>query len=347
VKKVLYIRHTYGSVGTTSMQREEELTLNQGDSFLWAYHFTDVGATPKALAELKSAESTSGFSWVHLQSDAIDAQQTMDDLGLPNSVAESLLALETRPKTLPLEGGLVVYLRGINTNPDADPEDMVSLRLWLTSKGIVSTRRRDRKLYSVQDVKDDIEQGIKIASVGDLLLEIIERLVDRISEMVDILDDELVAFETSESMGIKARKRLSVVRRQAASIRRYLAPQRDALDALYRNNQFLTQEQAFTLREQTDRTTRYVEDLDLARERAIVLQDEVRNRIADRQGMVMYVLSLVTAIFLPLSFLTGVFGMNVGGLPGVDNPEAFSVLSFSMLGLVVLLGGFMLWKKWF
>ena len=119
----------------------------------------------------------------------------MEELGLSKSVADSLLALETRPKTLPLEGGLVVYLRGINTNPEADPEDMVSLRLWLTDSGIVSTRRRDRKLYSVQDVKNDIDQGTKVASIGDLLLEIIERVVDRISEMVDILDEELVDFE--------------------------------------------------------------------------------------------------------------------------------------------------------
>lgn len=329
------------------MQDNQQSSLNQRDSFLWAYYFADGIAKPLDPKELKTAEQNTGFTWVHLQSDTLDAEQTMDDLGLPQPVADSLLALETRPKTLAIEGGLLVYLRGINTNPDADPEDMVSLRLWLTDKGIVSTRRQGRKLLSVQDVKNDIEQGVVINSVGDLLLEIIERVVDRISEMVDILDDELVTFETAESMDLQARQRLSVVRRQAAAIRRYLAPQRDALDTLYRSNQFLTGEQAFTLRELSDRTTRYVEDLDLARERSIVLQDEVRNRIADRQGMVMYVLSLVTAIFLPLSFLTGVFGMNVGGLPGTDNPEAFNVLTFSMLGLVALLGSFMIWKKWF
>lgn len=329
------------------MQHQQVQNSNQRDSFLWAYYFTDGSASPVDLAGLKATENKPGFSWVHLQSDSIDAEQTMHDLGLSKNVADSLIALETRPKTLSMDGGLVVYLRGINTNPDADPEDMVSLRLWLTEKGIVSARRKDRKLYSVQDVKNDIDQGTKITSAGDLLLEVIERVVVHISEMVDILDEELVDFETSESMDSKARQRLSTVRRQAASIRRYLAPQRDALDTLYRSNQFLNSEQAFTLRELSDRATRYVEDLDLARERAIVLQDEVRNRIADRQGMVMYVLSLVTAIFLPLSFLTGVFGMNVGGLPGIDNPHAFNVLTFSMLGLVALLGGFMVWKKWF
>lgn len=329
------------------MQDHQKSSLHQRDSFLWAYYFEQGSARHIDPKELQNPSQSEGFSWIHIQSDAIDAEQTMADLGLSKSVSDSLLALETRPKTLQIEGGLLIYLRGINTNPDADPEDMVSLRLWLTEKGIVSSRRKGRKLLSVQDVKNDIEQGAKINSVGDLLLEIIERVVVRISEMVDILDEELVAFETSESMDIQARQRLSAVRRQAAAIRRYLAPQRDALDTLYRSNQFLTSDQAFTLRELSDRTTRYVEDLDLARERALVLQDELRNRIAEKQGMVLYVLSLVTAIFLPLSFLTGVFGMNVGGLPGIDNPEAFNVLTFSMIALVAVLGGFMIWKRWF
>jgi zinc transporter len=93
--------------------------------------------------------------------------------------------------------------------------------------------------------------------------------------------------------------------------------------------------------------TRYVEDLDLAKERAMVLQDELRNRIAEQQGMRMYVLSLVTAIFLPLSFLTGVFGMNVAGLPGTEEPKSFAYLATAMVILAIILLISMLWKKWF
>lgn len=138
-----------------------------------------------------------------------------------------------------------------------------------------------------------------------------------------------------------------MVRRQAAAIRRYLAPRRDVLDAIYRFNKSLSQQQSFELRDQTDRMTRYVEDLDLAKERAMVLQDELRNRIAEQQGMRMYVHSLVTAIFLPLLFLTGVFGMNVAGLPGTEEPKAFIFLASAMLILAIISLISMLWKKWF
>jgi zinc transporter len=264
---------------------------------------------------LTQTQQQEGFTWVHLQCDAIDARQAMSALNLTGSVIDSLEALDTRPKTVQIDDGLLIYLRGINKNPDADPQDMVSLRIWFTQHGIVSARRLGRSLLSVEDVRDQLDQGMLVPNPGGLVLELIKQVVVRIGEMVDILDEELVGFETADEITTRARQRLAVVRRQAAAIRRYLAPQRDALDALYRANALLSTEQAFSLREQTDRMTRYVEDLDLARERALVLQDELRNRIAEKQGMVLYVLSLVTAIFLPLSFLTGIFGMNVGACP--------------------------------
>ncbi len=129
------------------MQHQQEQSLNQHDSFLWAYYFTDGSASPVDLLGLKATENEPGFTWVHLQSDSIDAEQTMYDLGLSKNVADSLIALETRPKTLSIDGGLVVYLRGINTNPDADPEDMVSLLLpqQKTVSHLLSYERRGAK----------------------------------------------------------------------------------------------------------------------------------------------------------------------------------------------------------
>lgn len=318
------------------------------NSVLWAYYIEpSIKATAIDITDVIKGQQIGGFTWVHMQCDAKGAKETMASLGLSQQVIESLEAVETRPKTIAINDGLLVYLRGINKNPDADPEDMVSLRIWITDKGIISARRKGRKLLSVQDVREQLDIGNIPINAAQLMLDIIERIADRIHEMVDDLDEQLVAFETTEHMNSQARQKLSVVRRQAAAIRRYLAPQRDALDALYRFNKLLSSDQAFQLREKTDRMTRYVEDLDLARERSIVLQDEVRNRLAEQQGAKMYVLSLVTAIFLPLSFLTGVFGMNVAGLPGIEEPNAFNYLASGMIGLALVLFTLMMWKKWF
>jgi zinc transporter len=317
-------------------------------TIIWAYHIDpQIKAVTLLSEQAYQNKPETGFVWYHMQADAKESATQLRTLGLEKAVIDGLCTAETRPKAMQIGQGMLVYLRGINRNPDADPEDMVSLRLWISSDRIISARRKNRKLLSVQDAREELENTYVPLTPLDLMLKLITKTADRISETVDILDEELSTFETYDRMAKQDRLKLSIVRRQSAAIRRYLAPQRDALDAIYRFNKSLSQEQAFELRDQTDRMTRYVEDLDLAKERAMVLQDELRNRIAEQQGMRMYVLSLVTAVFLPLSFLTGVFGMNVAGLPGTEDPKAFTYLAIGMAALASVSLLAMVIKRWF
>jgi len=139
-----------------------------------------------------------------------------------------------------------------------------------------------------------------------------------------------------------------MLRRQIASVRRFLAPQREALDRLNRQSGgWIVEDELQNLLDQADRITRYVEDLDLVRERAIVLQEEYLALMAQEQNSRMYVLSVVAAIFLPLTFITGLLGMNVGGLPGLENPMGFWASIVIMVVAAVGLAAFFRWKRWF
>jgi zinc transporter len=78
----------------------------------------------------------------------------------------------------------------------------------------------------------------------------------------------------------------------------------------------------------------------------MVLREEYLAQIAQQQNARMYVLSIVAAIFLPLSFLTGLLGMNVGGLPGLEDPRGFMVSVVLMaIAAGALLAYFRL-RKW-
>lgn len=316
-------------------------------AFLWAL---DVDARQNVTSVspdcLNQSIAPGSYRWLHIQCDGTDANEVMAHARLPGRVADTLAAPETRPRAFKMEHGTAVYLRGINKNPGSEPEDMISLRVWLSDNLIVTARRQGKRLQSVSDTRLQLEQQQIAYGPAELLNTLIANMADQTRETVDTMDDLLNQFELQDRIEKKQRIQLGVLRRQSAAIRRYLAPQRDALDALLRIEQSLSADQAHDLREQTDRFSRYVDDLELIRERAIVVLDEVRNRIADQQGMRMYVLSLVTAIFLPLSFLTGVFGMNVAGLPGTESPDAFNTLMTAMgaLALVMLIA--MLWRKW-
>jgi len=330
------------------MNQLQDQPAPQTNAVICNYHLDGQGGGRNRDSYAENGEMTGGFDWLHLRSDDPDSIRQLQAIDLDPKIIEALTADETRPRMQLLAGGVLVNLRGVNTNPGSDPEDMVSIRLWFRDDFIVSARRRERKLLSVEDIRQRIEDGTGPKTPGDFVVMLTEHMANRINDVVDSIDDELsqVEVDLNDDNIRQIQQQLSLIRKQTALIRRYLAPQREALAELYRARVNLSAEDCHNLQYQTDRITHYVEDLDLARERALVLHGELQNRIAEQQNSKMYLLSIVATVFLPLSFLTGVFGMNVAGLPGLENPEAFRMLALGMGALAAIIIGFMWWKKW-
>lgn len=306
------------------------------------------GARELSDAEVDSWTGKVGLLWLDIDQVSQSGRQwLLQDSGLDSGVISILLAGETRPRSLPTEGGLVVVMRGINMNPGAVPDDMVAVRIWIDERRIITSRRR--RVLSIGDVRDALVASRGPRSSGEFLVVLTATLAGRIDAAVENIENMIDALEEKLARGAieDVRSELSVVRRQAAAIRRHLAPQRDALDRLARDPAgLLSDREIFDLREEGDQLTRHIEDLDLARENALVAQEELMNRIATEQNSRMYLLSVVAAIFLPLTFATGMLGMNVAGLPGTVNPNGFwisvMVMVLAGVGLVV----YFRWRKW-
>jgi len=307
------------------------------------------GAQPIDANMITNWRPEDGILWLHvdLANPAtrgwLTAQSSIDDV-----IVNALSVEETRPRAMHSDAGLLVVLRGVNTNPGDNPEDMVAIRIWLEKDRIISSRRR--RLLSVQDIVGELGASKGPRSTGEALVVLIGHIANRIGDFVNSIEDHLAETEdNAESLPVEGRRReLSKIRRQIASVRRFLSPQRDALDRLYRQpGEWFSNNEIQRLREEADRITRYLEDLDLARERAIVLQEEFLAIIAQEQNNRMYVLSVVAAIFLPLTFVTGLLGMNVGGLPGLENPAGFIVAAIVMGLSSAAMIVFFRWKRWF
>jgi zinc transporter len=241
----------------------------------------------------------------------------------------------------------MLFLRGVNLNPGADPEDMVSIRLWIEEKRIISLRLR--RLLSIADLRASIDQGGGPSDVGDFVVQLADRLISRISGVISEVDDRVDELQDQvlETESGKLRTELTRLRREIISLRRYLAPQRDALARLTQLKfAWLDDMEQMHLREEADRVVRYVEDLDSARERAAVTQEELVNRVSEQINSRMYVLSVVAAIFLPLGFLTGLFGINVGGIPLAENPTGFFDVILILVLITVLQVILFRWRRW-
>lgn len=299
-------------------------------------------------SEIEEAGRSDGVLWLHVDISTRAGQEWIQHhAGIDQTVAEALLEEEIRPRSMQYDDGLLAVMRGVNTNPEAQAEDMVSLRLWLEKKRIISARKR--RLMSIQDIKQELETGRGPADSGAFLCELTDRLVDRIGEVVNDIEEELEITEAriQDSVSNSLRGRFSDIRRRTARIRRYLAPQRVALDKLSRmQSEILSEKDCLALYEQTNMVTHYVEDLDLARERAMVAQEEILNIIAQDQNAKIYLLSIVAAVFLPLSFLTGLMGMNVAGLPGTVDKASFDIIVGIMIGVAALILGYLRYRKW-
>ncbi len=295
------------------------------------------GGTPLDWEGVRAWTPEQGLLWVHChQRGELAGDWLRSESGIDPIIAEALLTEESRPRVAADGNGLLVILRGVNLNPGEEPEDMISIRMWIEDRRIISFRRR--KLKAVQDLRGMIDRGNGPGNAGEFLGILSSRLVDRmgpvvadLDDQVDDLEDQVLSLE-SETL----RDQLADVRRQAIGLRRYIAPQRDALMRLITEQlDWIGQKERNQLRETLDRTLRFVEDLDAARERAQVIQDELSVRLSEQMNRNTYVLSVVAAIMLPLGLITGLLGINVGGMPGVEYKWAFAIVC----ALLAVFGG--------
>lgn len=288
------------------------------------------------VSDVTTNPPTDGYRWLHFDLAEPGLREWLGSK-LPSLVTGTLMQSETRPRCDFQEDGIILNLRGVNLNPGASPEDMVSLRLWITPHLIVSTRAR--KVFAVDTMRQKLEEGSAPRSVGHFIASLAQGLAKRIEavsleleEATDTLED-VVLNEDFSLGGDVARLRQTIIK-----LRRYIAPQREALDSLSEmQTDILDERNREYLGETANRTRRALEELDACRDRLNVLSDHIEAAQSNALNKNSYVLSVVAAIFLPLGFLTGLFGVNVAGMPGLEAHYAFWALSLASLAMGISL----------
>jgi zinc transporter len=316
-------------------------------NFIYGYYFNQ-GNKAERIMSLQTLEESSPH-WLHFDYTLESTKQWLEESSkLPPVVISALLDEETRPRATALNEGVLISLRGVNLAPNSDPEDMVSIRLWFTKNKVISTRRRT--LLSVKDIAADFDENIGPQTPSEFIAILTERLITRMSHTIYEIEDKVSEIEETilTASGHSLRSELSEIRRQIISLRRYLSPQREAMSQLLSDKITLfSTEERIQIREATDHLIRFIEDLDSIKDRAVVCQEELTNTLAEQMNSRMFVLSVVAAIFLPLGFLTGLLGVNIGGIPGTDNNYAFGIFSV----ILILVVAFQVWlfkkKNWF
>jgi zinc transporter len=276
-----------------------------------------------------------GFIWLHIEGGEEEDLAALTRQGdIPDVAANALIATETRPRCDRIEDGALVNLRGLAQTQTEDSDRLVSIRLWVRAGKVNSVTRRP--LLATKAVVRKMEQG-RITDPGDLVAGFARANSKELDPQVAALGDDLDDCESGlePHLVYKFRTVIARIRSEAIAYRRFVAPNRDALLTLARLDfDWLAEEDRLHIREAADRFARMTEELEAVRERAALLHEQLTDMRAEQLDQRSLLISIVAFVFLPLTFITGLLGMNVAGIPYAEEPWAFA----AVVGICIALG---------
>ncbi len=326
------------------LSEDEERVAREG-GLIFA-RVIDVTGTPTPIGwdegRTWSPRTEGDTLWLHLDRTVPDVVDWLGDgssggLGLSEATVEALTSNENRPRAFREGDTLVTILRGINFNPDAQPEDMVAMQLWCDGTRVITLRRQ--RLQTPFDVLATMESGRGPHTAGDLFTELVEQTVAKMNRSIVDMNDRIdVLEEFDDDYPVdEILDTIADIRRNCLALKRYMSPQHEALLQITRDAPpWLSETNRRDIRETIDRLSRYIEDLDVSKESALVIQDDINNRATAQSNKTIYMLSIIAAIFLPLSFFTGLLGINVGGIPGTHSNDGFWITVTLLVGVLAV-----------
>lgn len=290
------------------------------------FAYVDRGGAvePVTLDAAAAANGTARLVWVHLDArDAGTRAFLTGPLGLSDLVAGALTAAETRPRCDPIGGGALINLRGLSLEDEEDADPLVSIRIWTERARIVTVARYALR---AQPALEAAMAAGRVKDPGDFVAMLADAITDQldpdVADLGDRLDDCEVMLDARQAFQL--RRAVAAARSAAIEYRRFVAPQRQAIERLSTLDcDWLEEDDRLHLRESADRFARMTEELESIRERAALMAEQITDLRAELIDTRSLWISIVALIFLPLTFLTGLLGMNVEGIPWAQEPWAF------------------------
>lgn len=313
-----------------------------GFGLICGFHLSSARACDEAeLDRMDLSQPT----WLHFNlSDSRAREWIRTRSDLPERARDLLLDQDPRIH-LELHGSaLGAVLGDLYYDFDGDPERLGTLRLYLDQRVLLTGRTHPLK--SVDIMRRELARGA--LDIENTTLSAFERLLDRIADTFgDVASDLAGQVDEAEDRILDGRhrqesSRLGNLRRLVARLRRHVGANRATLHALPPVLPQLYDARAReALKGVTERLEAVLQDLELEQERARLLQEEIATRLNEATNRNLVVLSIATTTLFPITLITGIFGMNVLGLPFSHHPQGFwfvmIVIACAVLGVLGVL----------
>src|SRR5437667_1242285 len=309
---------------------------------------------PVVLARREPAElSANGLTWIHLDApDQESAAELAERFGWHPLDLEDVLSKRQRPKIdeypdylfavlhFPFYDKAVQRLNAAELDGFLGPDYLVTL----PAVELLPVTRLFGRCYEDAGLRDDLFSkgpGYLFYHVLDDLFDYCFPILDKIGHKLDSLEDDIFEGRSDEVV-----RDISNVKQEIISYRKIIKPERPTLRLLERYvERFLPQELELYFDDIVDASERIWDILDNYKEVVEALEDTNESAINHRQNDILRVLTVVSVILLPLTLITGVFGMNVH-FPGFETAEAWWAVFAAMVTLAVGLAAFFRYKRW-
>ncbi len=333
-------------VGDRKMQ-ETRVTVIEYDETEYKEH-TEVN-----LDAINLPEGRSSVTWVN-----VDGLHDVDLLGrfgerfgLHPLVVEDILNTEQRPKMDDYGTYIYVVLKSLyHVDEETEELQIEQISLVLGPNFVLSFQEREGDEFD--PVRDRIRANKgRIRKLGsdylaytliDLIVDRYFVVLERFGDWIETLEEELVAEPTTETL-----QRIHQLKRELVYVRKSVWPLRELIGGLERSESALFQDSTGSyLRDVYDHTIQVIDTVETFRDILSGMLDIYLSSVSNRMNEVMKVLTIIATIFIPLTFIVGVYGMNFKYMPELNWPWAYPVVWVIMVVLAALMIAYFRRKRW-
>jgi magnesium transporter len=322
---------------------------------LMLLHYNEQGAVEKELKtadELAAMRDVPGVCWINVTGlhDVEHLSQFMDIFGLHPLVLEDILNTDQRPKLEDYGDYIYIVLKRLGSGSHAAEINTEQVSLILGKNLVISFLESDRNLFS--GVKDRIlnDHGrMRKYGADYLLYTLMDTIVDNyfaifedLGDRIESLQENIISKPTSASL-----QTLHTLKHQLLLLRKSVWPLREVVSGLQRGESPLVKRETWVyLRDVYDHTIQVIDTIETYRDMLSSMLDIYLSSLNIRLNEVMKVLTIIATIFMPLSFIVGIYGMNFHNMPELDWRWGYPLL---LILMTVLAGGMLFLfrrKKW-
>jgi len=258
--------------------------------------------------------------WLHFDQADADARAWIETCDhLPATARTILLGSDTHMRIESAGGGLAGVVGDLHHEFTQSPGQLDVLRLYIDNHCLISVRRNP--LASILKLRQAIGEGLRVQRPITLITHFLHHLTDTLGDVMLELADNVDTVEEAILMGGPSRpgEELGRIRRVAARLRRHMIPQQHALLGLLSHlPDWIGSDDATQLRNAVERLAALGHDLELVQERSRLLQEQASAQLAEKTGRNLYILAVLTTIFLPA--WPGIGASDLSRLPALTRP---------------------------